>query len=167
MVSQFFRSGSTFTVNVMNLKTFIRTAMLALVAVALQCFVAVASKVVVIFGSLAVLCKPLFVGRKPFVNPANFSLSLAGIAAFLRAGSVRELNAAVQAVADRAQRGRAIFDAQRSQGLDIALSAVLRLTRFADLLNRSGRLESNGTQGTGLGLVWHNNPLNKCFRIVA
>jgi hypothetical protein len=167
MVSQFFRSGSTFTVNVMNLKHFISTAMLAPVAVALQCFVAVASKVVVVFGSLAILCKPLFVGRKPFVNPAYFSLSLAGIAAFLRAGSVRERNAAIQAVADRAQRGRAILEAQRSQGLNIPLSAVLRFTRFADLLNRSGRLESNGTQGAGLGLVWHSNPLNKCFRIVA
>lgn len=167
MISQFFGSGSTFTVNVMNLKTFSRTAMLAPVAVALQCFVAVASKVVVVFGSLSVLCKPLFVGRKPFVNSADFSFSLAGVAAFLRAGAVRELNAAVQAVADRAQRGRAIFDAQRSQGLDIALSAVLRLTRFADFLNRSGRLEGNGTQGAGLGLVRHSNPLNKCFRIVA
>jgi hypothetical protein len=167
MVSQFFRSGNTFTVNVMNFKTFIRTAMLALVAVALQCFVAVASKVVVVFGSLSVLCKPLFVGRKPFVNPAYFSLSLAGVTSFLRAGSVRKFNATVQAVANRAQRGRAIFEAQRSQGLDIALSAVLGFTRFADLLNRSGRLESNGTQGAGLGLVWHSNPLNKCFRIVA
>jgi hypothetical protein len=167
MVSQFFRSGSTFTVNVMNLKTFSRTAMLAPVAVALQCFVAVASKVVVVFGSLSVLCKPLFVGRKPFVNPAYFSLSLAGIAAFLRACSIRKFNAAVQAVADRAQRSRAIFEAQRSQGFNIPLSVVLWPTWFADLLNRSGRLESNGTQGAGLGLVRHSNPLNKCFRIVA
>jgi len=167
MISQFFGSGSTFTVNVMNLKTFSRTAMLAPVAVALQCFVAVASKVVVVFGSLSVLCKPLFVGRKPFVNSADFSFSLAGVAAFLRAGAVRELNAAVQAVADRAQRSRAILEAQSSQGLNISLSVILWPTRFADFLNRSGRLEGNGTQGAGLGLVRHSNPLNKCFRIVA
>jgi hypothetical protein len=167
MVSQFFRSGSTFTVNVMNLKHFISTAMLAPVAVALQCFVAVASKVVVVFGSLSVLCKPLFVGRKPFVNLADLFFPLAGIAAFLRACSIRKLNAAVQAVADRAQRSRAILEAQCSQGLNIALSSVLGLTRFADFLNRSGRLEGNGTQGAGLGLVRHSKPLNKCFRIVA
>lgn len=167
MVSQFFRSGSTSTVNVMNLKTLIGTAILASVAVALQCFVSVAAKVVIVFGRFTVLCKPFFVGRQPSVNFADFKFSLTFIASFLRAGSVSKLNATIQASADRSDWRGTLSKPQRTKLLDVSLSSKLWFARLTNFLNRSGRSKSHGAHSAGLCLVRHDIPLNKCFRIVA
>ncbi len=167
MVSQFFGSGSASTVDVMNLKNLIGTAMLASVAVALQCFVAVATKVVIVFGRFTVLRKPLFVGRQPSVNFADFKFPLTFIASFLRPGSVGKLNAAIQAGADRSDWRGALSKPQRTKLLNVSLSSKLWFARLTNLLNGSGRSKSHGAHSAGLCLVRHGIPLNKCFRIVA
>jgi hypothetical protein len=166
MISQFFRSGSTSTVDVMNLKTLIGTAMLASVAVALQCFVAVATKVVIVFGRFTVLRKPLFVGRQPSVNFADFKFPLTFIASFLRPGSVSKLNATIQAGADRSDWRGALSKPQRPKLLDVSLSSKLWFARLTNLLNRACRSKSHGAHSAGLCLVRHGIPLDKCFRIV-
>ena len=167
MISQFFGSGSSSTVDVMNLKTLIGIAMLASVAVALQCFVAVATKVVLVFRRFPVLCKPLFVGCQPSVNSSNLTFLLTFIAPFLRAGSVSKLNATIQAGSDRSDWCSALPKPQRTKLLNVSLSSKLWFARLANLLNGAGRREDHGAHGAGLCLVRHGTPLIKCFRIVA
>jgi len=167
MVSQFFGSGSTPTVDVMNLKTLIGTAMLASVAVALQCFVAVAAKVVIVFGRFTVLCKALFVGSQPSVNFADLKFPLTFITSFLRACSVSKLNAAIQAGADCSDWRGTLSKSQRTKLLDVLLSSKLWFARLTNLLNGAGRSKSHGAHSAGLCLIRHGIPLNKCFRIVA
>jgi hypothetical protein len=167
MVAFVFGRGSTFAINVVHLKQFVCSAMLTLVSVTLQGLISVASKVVVVFGCLAVFGKSLGIRCKPLMNFADLFAFLAWSTSLLWASLVFKLCSAVSAVALGANRGCASFESKLPQGLGVSQFSKFHSAWFASLLRRTYRLKSDGAHGAGLWLVRHSNPLIKCLRIVA
>lgn len=167
MVPFVFGRGSAFAVNMVHLKQFVCSAMLTLVSVTLQGFISVASKVVVVFGCLAVFGKSLDIRCKPLMNPADLLAFLANGTSLLWARFVFKLCSAISAVALSANRGCASFSSKFSQSLSVFQTSEVWPAWLASLLGRTDGLKSDGAHGAGLWLVRHSNPLIKCFRIVA
>ncbi len=167
MVAFVFGRGSTFAINVVHLKQFVCSAMLTLVSVTLQGLISVASKVVVVFGCLAVFGKSLGIRCKPLMNFADLFAFLAWSTSLLWASFVFKLCSAISAGALGANRRRASLGSEFSQSLGVFQTSEVWPTWFASLLRRTYRLKSDGAHGAGLWLVRHSNPLIKCFCIVA
>lgn len=83
-------------INVMNVQIIFAAAMLASMVITLQSNGSIAAKAVVVFCLGGVLFQSIFIGRKPFVNAANFTRSLASGASVLRPGYILKVIAALR-----------------------------------------------------------------------
>lgn len=132
-------------INVMNVKVFVTSAMLACVFIALKCGLSIAAKGIVVFGFLRVAGKSLFIRSKPFMYFAHFMLALAFTASLLRPRPVNKIISTRIAHKNSPNRCFPVFSAKHFKVRSVLLGAVVISTVAANFLSAARWFKRNAT----------------------